>query len=82
MKQNKKNVEGKPPYVAPAIEVIRVENEGIMASSTGGNLEEMPGIGWIDNTTSSRSSNNRSLQSASPLQEIEDLLNDILTVRK
>ena len=73
----------KEQYLPPMIEVIEVENEGVMAGSPGsGAPSDMPGEGWINNTRSTSSRAGTSLQSSSHLQDFEDLLNDILTVRK
>lgn len=64
MKQKKEH------YVSPHIEVIRMENEGVIASS----------VGDITNYPMSKSSgSSRSYNSASS-SDLEDLINDILTV--
>lgn len=71
----------KEQYLPPTIEVIEVQNEGVMAGSpppamSGGNGD------WINNTRSAGSSTRSTVQGASPLQDIEDMINDILTVSK
>lgn len=68
------------PYVAPAIEVIEMENEGVIASS--GNL---PGYGDDDMFSSGSSSqmrNNSNSYNAASFSELEDAINDILTFEK
>lgn len=67
----------KEKYLPPTIEVIEVENEGVIALSdfTGGN-PALPGR----NYTTSRTKN--SIQSASAFSDLEDLINDILTIEK
>ncbi len=74
----------KEKYIKPMIEIIEVQNEGIMASSitgvgTGGNLGNG---GSMFGTPGTRSRSANTHQSASPMQDLEDLINDILTVKK
>ena len=74
----------KQKYVAPAIEIIEVENEGVIASSINGGISA-PGMGnggSAFGTSGTRSRSNNAHQSASPMQDLEDLINDILTVKK
>lgn len=61
----------KEKYVSPSIEVIQVENEGVIAASVG----EIP----VKPMNSSISTGNRSYNSASG-SDLEDMINDILTV--
>lgn len=61
----------KEAYIAPTVEVIRVENEGVIALS-GGTEGYDPG-------TLSNSHRARGYNSASD-SDLEDLINDILTV--
>ena len=75
-----KTKQNKEKYLAPAIEVIEVEHEeGVMALSdlSGGN-PALPGSGARSNTRSTKSN----IQTASPLTDLEDLINDLLTVKK
>lgn len=67
MKQKKQH------YVSPLIEVIRMENEGVIASSVP-NIPDRP-------MTRTRGSyyGGRNYNSASS-SELEDLINDILTI--
>lgn len=65
----------KEAYTAPTVEVIRVENEGVIASSpgiSGGN--EGYNQGTLSNSRSTRGYNSASSS------DLEDLINDILTV--
>lgn len=69
MKQNKE------AYVSPRIEVIEMENEGVIAASGGvSNFPENP----IGASTYSSGRNSRSYNASS--SDLEDLINDILTV--
>lgn len=65
--------EKKQHYVSPLIEVIRVENEGVIATSAP-NIPDRP-------MTRTRGSyyEGRNYNSASS-SELEDLINDILTI--
>lgn len=72
MKGNKKQ------YVSPQIEIITVENEGVMAGSVGVG-GGYPGGG---EPFSARTRSTVKQQGSSPLQEIEDILNDFFTVNK
>jgi len=78
MKQ-KETKQTRSTYLAPAIEIIAIENEGIMASSvnTGGNYGNGGSMFGNNARSKSRAGN---LQSASPLSDLEDMINDILTV--
>lgn len=70
MKQN----ENKATYVAPSIEIIEMENEeGVMALS-GGN--SVPGYGNGGNVGTQKSSRSYNASSS----DLEDMINDILTV--
>ena len=83
MKQKETN-QPRQTYMAPAIEIIEVENEGVMAASAngvspGGNY----GNGGSMFGSGTRSSSSRtSPHNTSTLGELEDIINDILTVRK
>ena len=63
----------KEAYTAPSIEVIKMENEGVIALSSTGSNE-----GYTSGTLNSASTG-RSYNSASS-SELEDFINDILTV--
>ena len=65
----------KQKYTVPAIEVIRMESEGIMASSLG----DMPQRPWGSSTGRTRSIGYGRAASGS---DLEDLINDILTIEK
>ncbi|NDW13797.1 hypothetical protein D0T50_12990 [Bacteroides sp. 214] len=70
----------KEKYLSPAIEVIEVENEGVIAGSPGGGNVDDFGSGGDWNYSSSSTRSRKSIhQSASASQEWEDLINDILT---
>lgn len=64
----------KETYTAPTVEVIRVENEGVIASSVFGGSTE-----GYDPQPMSSSRRTRGYNSASS-SDLEDLINDILTV--
>lgn len=65
----------KAMYVSPQIEVIEVENEGVIAASGG--LSNIPDGGGVSNTSS------RSYQGGSASSDdLDDLINDILTVEQ
>lgn len=82
MKQ-KESKEARQTYVPPAIEIIEVENEGVMAASVNTSPGGSYGNGGSMFGTSTRSSTTRSNpHSTSTLGELEDIINDILTVRK
>lgn len=70
----------KQTYVSPRLEVIEVENEGVIAASLpGGGGTSGVGEGDIINQNSLRHSPGYGVASSS---EIEDLLNDILTIEQ
>lgn len=71
MQTNKQNT--KEIYVTPSIEIIEMENEGVIAASAGGSTE------GYNPTPMNRSNTNRNYNSASD-SDLEDLINDILTV--
>ncbi|NDV81046.1 hypothetical protein [Bacteroides sp. 51] len=71
---NKKNIRKREVYIAPQIEVIEVENEGVMALS-GGKIESG---GEFFSSQSSRSRSNAH-QSSGSLQDLEDIINDLFT---
>lgn len=60
----------KDMYVSPQIEVIEMENEGVIASS----------VGNIPNVPMSRTYNGNSQYSGTSSSDLEDMINDILTV--
>lgn len=73
MKQN----ENKATYTAPSIEIIEMENEGTVMSASN----NMPGYGNggpVGTPTTSRSG--RSSYNAAGSSDLEDMINDILTV--
>lgn len=61
-------------YVSPEIEVIEVENEGVIASS---NLSDMNVIDWGATPKTSKMHNSYNSAGSS---DLEDMINDILTV--
>lgn len=67
------------PYVAPAIEVIEMENEGVIASS--GNLSGY-GDGDMFSSGSNQMRNNSNSYNSASFSELEDAINDILTFEK
>lgn len=73
----------KEKYQAPGIEIIEVENEGVMANSTSngnGTIYDFSGENPMFSSGTRSASGN--MKAASPLQELEDIINDILTVKK
>lgn len=62
-------------YISPAIEVIRMENEGVIASSVNGFGSGGDAFGG---TTPNRSMNNRSAGTS----DLEDMINEILTIEQ
>ena len=72
---NESETNRKAKVHAPAIEVIRMESEGIMASSLG----DMPQRPWGSSTGRTRSIGYGRAASGS---DLEDLINDILTIEK
>ena len=71
MKQVKKDA-----YMAPTIEVIKMENEGVIAASGGNN--SVPGFGNGGGVGTSGSKTRSSYNATS--SDLEDMINDILTV--
>ena len=71
MKSTSNKRTGRDSYVSPSIEIIRMENEGVIAAS-GSTENYTP-------TTMSLQSTPRSLNSASS-NDLEDLISDIFTV--
>lgn len=69
MKQNNQN--GREVYIAPAIEVIKMENEGVIAAS---GEPYNPVSRTYPGSTPARNYNSASSS------DLEDLINDILTV--
>lgn len=65
----------KHKYVSPQLEMIQVENEGVIASSGGGGTPDMDQIP-ISNSRS------RGRYNAASDSEIEDMINDIFTVEQ
>ena len=64
--------------MAPAIEIIKMQNEGgIMAGSI--NMGDGSGTNPFPSAAPTRTGGT-SVQSASPLQELEDMLNDVFTI--
>lgn len=68
----------KTRYVAPKIEVIHTECEGVMAAS--GSVEDFGNGGSWGTTSSSAPSNSYGTSAES--NDIEDMLNDIFTVKQ
>ncbi|NDV83896.1 hypothetical protein D0T87_18165 [Bacteroides sp. 51] len=66
----------KQSYIAPAIEVMHMEPEGVIATS--GNVSNVPGKPWGANTRSYGKVHSNS--SPTELSDLEDLINDILTM--
>lgn len=62
----------KEQYVSPQIEVIELENEGVIAS----NIDPMPVNPWSSTSSTSNYSATRSASGG----DLEDMINDILTV--
>lgn len=69
------NQRKKLKYEAPLIEVIEMENEGVMASS----MSDMGQKPWGRSATSP-TTRSVGYGTASSASELEDLINDILTV--
>lgn len=70
-------VSNKMAYMPPQVEVIKMELEGVIAGSPGNSVNDFTGGGNLTNQTSVR----RSYNSASG-SDLEDLINDILTVEQ
>lgn len=73
----------KPTYQPPCIELIAMQNQGsVMAAS----LEGMGGTDFISNTPvqsgTIKSKGSAATKSANPMQELEDMLNDLFTITK
>lgn len=66
----------KEKYLAPQIEIIKMENEGVIATS--GNL---PSVGNGGSAYSSRARSTRGYNGASS-SDLEDMINDILTIEQ
>lgn len=81
-KKCKTNEAGKAKYLAPCIEVIEVENEGGVMSASAPGFGDGGGMTSSATSTRSRSAGSSVHQTASPLRDLEDLINDILTVKK
>lgn len=69
--------EQKATYLAPHIEVITMENEGVIATSFTGS----PGLGEGTHLGKSSPAKNSYSRSASTT-DLEDLINDILTIEQ
>lgn len=69
----------KATYTSPQVEVIRMETEGVIAGS--GSLPNIGNGGSAYRSGSYRSGTTRSYNGASS-SELEDLINDILTVEQ
>lgn len=68
----------KQKYVAPAIEVILMENEGVIAASGNGKPSDIDNGGGIFGTSAGA----RRSGSYASSNDLEDLINDILTVEE
>lgn len=66
----------KQQYTAPAIEVIQMESEGIMASSLG----DMGQKDWRSAARSGSGNRSGGYGRAASGSDLEDLINDILTI--
>lgn len=66
----------KEKYLAPQIEIIKMETEGVIATS--GNL---PSVGNGGSAYSSRARSTRGYNGASS-SDLEDMINDILTIEQ
>ncbi len=66
----------KEKYLAPQIEIIKMENEGVIATS--GNL---PSVGNGGSAYSSHARSTRGYNGASS-SDLEDMINDILTIEQ
>ena len=65
----------KEAYVAPTIEVIKMENEGVIAASGGSNsIPDFGNGGGVGTPTQSYKSYNATNS------DLEDMINDILTI--
>ena len=62
----------KDMYISPQIEVIEMQNEGVIASS------QLPGVG---DGGSARAAQSREYNSAAS-SDLEDMINDILTLEQ
>lgn len=70
------NSKQKEQYIAPALEVIKMETEGnVMSASANGSLPDVGNGG-----SGTRSSRTRSGYNAASSNDLEDMINDILTV--
>lgn len=68
---------GRMPYLPPQLEVIQIENEGVIALSNfdGANAFSTTGYGYryLDDTTPYNSASS---------SDLDDLINDILTIEQ
>ena len=64
----------KDMYVSPQVEVIKMENEGVIAASGG--VSNMTGQDWGAPTTTQARRGGYSAASS----DLEDMINDILTI--
>lgn len=73
----------KEQYLAPAIEVIKMETEGgVMSGSLGGGIGD-GGNGLAGNSYGRRTGGaTRHSYGSASTSELEDLINDILTIEK
>lgn len=72
--------ETKEKYISPTLEVIELEHEGVMATSTinSGQFDN-GGSAWGSSTTRSKKA---SIQNQSSIDDLGDIINDFLTVNK
>lgn len=68
----------KEKYVSPSIEVVEIENEGTVMTGS----DQLPGFGSGGTITRTSSSGRSNQPSNASLSELEDLINDILTIEK
>lgn len=70
----------KGTYQKPTVEVIVVENEsGVMTGSGGGSISDIGSGGSIYQSSSGSTRKGTQHQAQNPMQELEDMINDILT---
>lgn len=71
----------KEPYMAPAIEIINMDTEATVMVGSAGNLPTVKPGGNNGNAFGTATNRRRSYSGAST-SELEDLINDILTIEQ
>lgn len=66
----------KQMYVSPQVEVIEVENEGVIAVSGYGSVSGMGNSPWAPKSSAGSTYNSSGTNSS----DLEDMINDILTI--